>query len=57
MIKKAIYLGVLFASGWKFLKAMQAYKAVGRKHEVKEAIRTWEGEGGNPAGTRRSKQA
>lgn len=57
MIKRALYLGILVASGWKFLKSFQALRAVSRKREHKEAVGVWEGEGGNPSGTRRAKRA
>lgn len=57
MIKRALYLGILVASGWKFLKTLQALRSVSRKREHKEALGVWEGEGGSPAGTRRTKRA
>lgn len=57
MIKRALYLGILVASGWKFLKTFQALRSVSRKREHKEALGVWEGEGGNPAGTHRTKRA
>lgn len=54
MIRKAIYLGLVLASGWKFLQAIQRYRATtDRKLQHKEALQVWEGEGGNPAGRKR----
>ena len=54
MLRKAIYLGLVVASGWKFLQAIQRYRATtDRKLQHKEALQVWEGEGGNPAGRKR----
>lgn len=57
MIRRAIYLATLVVSGWKFLKMVQGYRATGIKRQHKQALHTWEGEGGNPSGRRRPGRA
>jgi hypothetical protein len=52
VIRKAFYLGLVAVSAWQFLGAVNRYLGVRSKREHKEALRTWENEGGNPAPAR-----
>ena len=59
MLKKSIYIGLAVLGGFKFLQSLDRYHArhhAVKKIEHKEALSTWEGEGGNPAGKLPRKQ-
>ena len=52
MLRRAIYLGLAVASAWHFISAVNRYRIASGKEQKREALQTWEGEGGNPAPVR-----
>lgn len=54
MIKKAITLALAAASAWQLLRVVKQHLDARRARvEQKEAVSTWENEGGQPAPARR----
>lgn len=53
MLRRAIYLGLAVASAWQLISAVNRYRLAARRSQDREAVQTWEGEGGNPAPVRR----
>ena len=56
MLRRALYFGLAAVSAWQFVSAVNRYRlavADSRKRQKRQALSTWEGEGGNPAPVRR----
>lgn len=52
MLRKIVYLGLIGVATWQFVSKLNTYSKKLRKREDREALQTWEGEGGNPAPAR-----
>lgn len=52
MIRKIVYIGLIGMATWQFAKTVSAYSRKLHKKQDREALQTWEGEGGNPAPSR-----
>jgi hypothetical protein len=56
MIKKTILLGLAAYSAYQFIGSVNRYLDHRKKSEHKQALNTWENEGGNPAPARQPYQ-
>ena len=53
MIKRAFYVGLVAVSAWQLAGAAKRHRNARARTEQKQALNTWENEGGNPAPARR----